>query len=65
MPYSLEETPRLRTDRQNEENRPNMPQLIERTPQAKYFVDCLVILGKYRTRSTGSSFYPVSELQLS
>jgi hypothetical protein len=64
-PYSLEETPRLRTDRQNEENGQNMPQLIERMPQAKYFVGRLIILGKYRTPSTGKSFYPVSELQLS
>jgi hypothetical protein len=64
MPYSLEETPRLRRDRKNEENHPNMPQLVERMPQAKYFVGRLAILGKYRTRSTGSSFYRVSELQL-
>lgn len=65
MPYSLEETPSLRTDRQNKENHPNMPQFVERMPQAKYFVGRLTILGKYRTWSTGSSFYPVSEMQLS
>jgi len=62
MPYSLEETPRLRIDRQNNKSHPNMPQLVKRMPQAKYFVGRLTILGKYRT---GSSFYPVSELQLS
>lgn len=65
MPHSLEETPRLKIDRQNKENHPNIPQIVERMPQAKYFVGRLTILGKYRTRSTGSSFYPVSELQLS
>jgi len=65
MPYSLEETPRLRIDRQNKENHPNIPQIVERMPQAKYFVGRLTILGKYRTRNTRSSFYPVSELQLS
>jgi hypothetical protein len=65
MPYSLEETLRFRIDRQNKEYHPNMPQLVERMPQAKYFVRRLTILGKYRTQSTGSSFYPVSEMRLS
>jgi hypothetical protein len=44
IPYSLEETPRLRIDRQNNKNHPNIPQLVVRMPQTKYFFGRLTIL---------------------